>query len=356
MSIHKLAFGFCSIFMSCSLAFAQPPGGGLDKVFYLEKKTGKILSSEGTIKESAAGIVVSANGKEKSKHLPSEIVRVEFGDTPGLTPDDKSSLFTLENEKDLEKAARGFAALSKKVTNDRAKRAYELRELQLLVKSAESKDEGTYKTVASGLVGRIAGFSKSSSKSWEFWPAGKLATRIYTDLGQSVKAAEIYTGLANTADVPSELKAEAKIFAADALLKSNFANGKDAVAKLLSDKDIPTAGTLREKLAIYDLWAKAEAPVAGTAPADALKKIQASIDASKDNTTRAAGFNAKGELLFAVGLYRESMWEFLNVEVVYNQDKEEVAKAMQRLAELFDKFGEKERSDSYREKLRKIRS
>ena len=49
------------------------------------------------------------------------------------------------------------------------------------------------------------------------------------------------------------------------------------------------------------------------------------------------------------------MWEFLNVEVVYNQDKDEVTKAMRRLVEIFDAVGDKDRADQYREKLRKVR-
>ena len=50
------------------------------------------------------------------------------------------------------------------------------------------------------------------------------------------------------------------------------------------------------------------------------------------------------------------MWALLWVEVVYNQDRDEVLKALTRLVTVFEAQGDEERAKAYREKLRRYRS
>ncbi len=54
-------------------------------------------------------------------------------------------------------------------------------------------------------------------------------------------------------------------------------------------------------------------------------------------------------------LPRDARWQFLWVEAVYNQDHEEVVKALARLVEVFEKLGDKEHASQYREKLLKAK-
>jgi hypothetical protein len=327
------------------VAVAQPGAASLDKLYHIDRKTGKVASVEGSLVESPGGIVVNVNGKEKSRHAPGDIVRIEYGDLAGLTADDKAGLFALETEKDADKAARGFAGLAKKATGERVKRGFEWRELQALARAADGKDEAGFKTAATALAPRVASFARGQAKSWEAVPAAKLAARLSADLGDADRAAEVLKQTANVAGLPADLKAELKIAAAATLLRSkNPKSGAADVAGLLKDKDVPVAGTLREKLTILDLWVKGDAV-----------KVQGAIDAARDPAARALGFNARGELFLAAKQPREAMWEFLNVDVVYDQDKDEVACALRRLVEIFEAGGERDRADTYREKLRKLR-
>lgn len=351
------SFAFLT-FAAGLIATAQPNASSLDKVFAVDKKTGKAVSVEGVLKESAGGIVISAGGKEKARYTSAEIVKVELGDLPGLSPEDKANLFSLENEKDFEKAGRGYASLAKKSQqNDRVKRNMEFRELMALVKATDAKDEAGFKSSAPATADRLESFAKANAKSWEVWPAARAAARLHSDLGQNEKAAAILASLAATPELGPDLKIEAKLAEADSLLRSkNQSAGRNAVASLLKDKDLPAAGAARERLSIYELWANA--PSATTPPSKPdgyAVKLQAAIDAAKSPVSRAVGFNARGELFLAHGFPRDAMWEFLNVEVVYNQDKDEVNKAMKRLVEVFEAVGDKDRAESYREKLKKVR-
>jgi hypothetical protein len=358
--IRSLALAVATV--TIALAF-QPPTASPDKVVAWDRKLNKVITIEGTFAESPAGIVVSAGGKEKARISSADIIRVELGDMPGLSGDDRATLFSLENEKDSEKAARGYASLAKKGQgNERIRRTMEFRELMALARAADGKDESGFKATAPATADRLATFARANSKSWDVYPASRTAARLYAELGQHDKAGETLAALAAVPGLGTELKQETVLAEADARLRSgNPAAGRAIVAALLKDPEVPAAGSVRERLSLYSLWAQfpTPAPNAPGTPAprpdDVAAKLQAAIDAAKSPHARAVGLNAKGELFLAFGLPRDAMWEFLNVEVVYHQDKDEVDKALSRLVEIFEALGEKDRADQYREKRRKLR-
>jgi hypothetical protein len=333
-----------------SHAYAQSP----DRVVARDAKTGKLTTVEGTLAESPAGVVVSVGGKEKARFTPTEIVRVDLGDLPGLTPDDKSLLFGLDNEKDPEKAARGYAALVGKAGEyPRVRRAMAFREVTALARAADAADEATFQSAAPAAADRLANFAGESAKSWETVPAALVAARLYEDVSQFDRAAAVLAALAATPGLPAEQRIDARLRAADASLRSaNPAAGRAAVAALLADPDVPATGGLRERLSVLDLRAKAPPP--GTRPDDHLVKLRASIDAATTTAARAAGYLATGDLLLAHGRPRDALWEYLNVEVVYDQDRDDVRKAQRRLVVVFDQLGDADRAKVYREKLRTV--
>ena len=78
--------------------------------------------------------------------------------------------------------------------------------------------------------------------------------------------------------------------------------------------------------------------------------------------TRGAGYSALGEVYVRHGLWREAMWAYLWVDVVYNQDRDEQVKAVSRLVQIFGVLkeksgdGEKDRAETFRDRLPRIRS
>src|SRR5262245_37119552 len=114
-----------TVFSLAALALAQ--SGGLTKVVYLDKKTGRVKSEEGEVRESAGGVKILVDGKEKLSLSPAEVVRVEYAELAGITGDDKGTLLSLESERDPAKARAGFAALKKKAAGERTRKYLEFR-------------------------------------------------------------------------------------------------------------------------------------------------------------------------------------------------------------------------------------
>jgi hypothetical protein len=86
-----------------------------------------------------------------------------------------------------------------------------------------------------------------------------------------------------------------------------------------------------------------------------VKDINDKIAASKEPAVRAVGFSMIGELYLAAKKPREAMWAFLWVETVYNQDKDEVLKAMVRLKQCFKEQMDEDREKAYQDKIRRFR-
>ena len=86
-----------------------------------------------------------------------------------------------------------------------------------------------------------------------------------------------------------------------------------------------------------------------------MKEIEDKIAATKDSTVRAVGYGMIGELYLASKRPRDAMWAFLAVETLYNQEKEEVFKALVRLAQVFKVQMDDDHEKLYREKIRRFR-
>ena len=75
------------------------------------------------------------------------------------------------------------------------------------------------------------------------------------------------------------------------------------------------------------------------------------IKDSPDKGLKAMAHNTLGKVLYEQSAYKEARWEFLWVDVVYNQDRAEHAKALYYLALIFDKLGDADRARECRELL-----
>jgi hypothetical protein len=343
------------LFSLSALALAQ--SGGLTKVVYIDKKTGRVKSEEGEVRESVGGVKVVVDGKEKLSLTPAEVVRVEYAELAGIDVEDRGTLLALESERDPAKARAGFAALKRKAAGDRGRKYLEFRELQAAQRAVDAKAVGDeFKKEAADLAEAWGGFAAAYSGGWEVWPATRTRARLLADLGDYAKAAETLTGLAKINGLPAELRSEAALARCEVLLRGGLSGAAAAVDAAAKDPNLPAAGPLRERAVVYQAWAAAPRPGDANANPDvAADKIQAALDAAKDPAARAAGFNAKGDLLLAFGRPKDARWEFLWVETVYNHDKDELANALRRLVEVFDALGDRDRADQYREKLRKVR-
>ncbi len=355
-----------------------------DRVFYRDRaQDGKVLTVEGETKESAAGVQVTGPDKKVKTISAADLVRIDYSAVPNVDRSGQLAAITLETSADPLKPAgeyRKLLAVPGAVANPKAKRYLEFRELTWSAKIADAKIGDEFQLEGKKVADRLAAFSKANAASWETWPTARTAARIYCELEDVSTAADTVATLGRNAALTPELRHEAKLLEAGYLFRANKRLDAESVLKeLAADKDFPATGPLRERWAIFDEVARAPAPPpepkAGDPPPspeetdarvakvkEAAVKIEALIAKAKDLAARGAGYSALGEVLVRHGLWREAMWAFLWVDVVYNHDRDEQVKAVHRLVRIFtvlkekEKESDKDRADTYRDRLPRIRS
>jgi uncharacterized protein HemY len=85
--------------------------------------------------------------------------------------------------------------------------------------------------------------------------------------------------------------------------------------------------------------------------AEARKLAADVLNETKDKTLRAQAYNAMGVSYAKNKLWREASWEFLWVDMIYNQDKKVHAKALYYLVIVFENLGEVDRAREWRTML-----
>ncbi len=375
-------------FAACVLALPASAQVTNDRVFYMDRaQEGKVVTVEGVAKESASSVQVLApapDSKVKVTISAADMVRIDYGAVPGVDRTGQLAAITLESGAD---AAKTLAEYRKLLTapgataNPKSKRYLEFRELVWSAKAADAKTGDDFKLEGKKVADRLAAFSKANAASWETWSTARTAARYYCELDDSSAAADAISSLAGNAALTPELRHEARLVEVGYLIRADKRLDAEAVLKgLAADKAFPETGGLRERLGIFEEVVKAPLPPAASKPGDApvpqeavdariakvkesAAKIEALIAKAKDLQARGAGYGALGEVLVRHGLMREAMWAYLWVDVVYNQDRDEHVKAVGRLVQIFGALkekekgdGDKDRAESYRERLPRIRS
>jgi hypothetical protein len=211
-------------------------------------------------------------------------------------------------------------------------------------------DDAGWKGKAETAAKLLEDYLIANKTGWELWPVARTAARLQMELGDYQKAARTWGALAQNNDMPADLRQEAGLQEIDVLIRGKQAAvASDRVGKLLPGAP---AGPVKDRLTIYQLAAKT---IDSPDPSGGVGAIEAEIAKTKDPDVRAVGYGMIGELYLAADKPRDAMWAFLWVEVVYRQDRDEVAKALVRLAECFRLQNDEERMNAYRDKLRTYR-
>lgn len=313
----------------------------------------------GIAAESAGGIKVTLNNKSTVEIAAPNVVSVEYGSLPGLDKV-KLDLAAAENSGVATKARDLYAAEVKKNPADpKTKKFLEYREAFWTARLADAKSGKEFEAAAPAAIAKLTGFAQEYAKknAWEVWQTARTAARMNAELGKFSDAATVYSQLAKVENLPADLKWEARLAEVEMLVRGgNALTSAPLVAELGKAAGFPKSGPVAEKLAIYAAATKALAEKKSkTKPAAEVKAIEDAIAKTSDTSVRAVGHNMLGELYLQIDLPREAMWELLRVEVVDNLDREEVIKAVWRLAECFQKQGDENRARSYREKLPSVK-
>ena len=337
-------------------AFAQQPAT-IDDLTYRDRSAdGKVAEIKTETRESAKGIEVIVGGKAKMVVSPADVIKYDPGALVGISAADLSLARNVERTKGPAEAQAAYADLLRKAgaAPERTVRHLTYREAMLAAKAADLKTGDDFAPDATKAADRLVAVARAAKKSWEVWPASRTAARLYGETGKFDRAAAILGELAAVPDLPRDLKYEAKLAEAAALIRAGSGPTADgALDALEKNPEFPT-GPLKDRLTVLRVAAKLPTAPAAGKPADAAK-LEEAIAAAKDPAARAVGYNFLGDLYAAHGQTRDAMWSYLWVDTVYNQDKDEQVVAVRRLVDLMEKAGDKDRADQFRDRLARVR-
>ena len=194
-------------------------------------------------------------------------------------------------------------------------------------------------------IKRLSAFKARHPNSWQLTACLELLGRLQVDAKQYQDAEETYLELAQ-ADVPEDTKQEAQLWAAQVGIKAG--KNQAALAKLQKlEAKLPKDSKYRGRAKI----AEADCLLAAKKDAEAVALLRQVIKETSDKTLKAQAYNTLGVSYFNGEYLKEARWDFLWVNVVYNQDRAEHAKSLYYLWKIFDKLDEKDRAQECRDAL-----
>jgi hypothetical protein len=332
--MKRLLFtGLCLV----SLVFAGP-ASAQDEVRY--RKGQKEETAKGTIeKESVATITVKFGGAAgRKEEIPSvDVLDVVYKVDGGLVLDYrkpfnkeeaafKPTVKEDERKQMIKEALKEYADLVPKFADKKlVQRNLEYRIARLLAKAAE--DDPSQVEPA---IDALNKFKTDNADSWQLLPAAKLLAGLREQTGNIDAAQKIYEELAGNEALPKETREEFSLSEVRLLIRGN--KHADALKKL---KDLGSSfGADDPRKAKLDVYVAACTAVVGKA-SEAEKQLKDLIGGKADNETKALACNALGDMHLRDGKSEDAFWDYLWVDVLYNQDREEHAKALFQLSKLF---------------------
>jgi hypothetical protein len=172
-----------------------------------------------------------------------------------------------------------------------------------------------------------------ANAGWQAAPALLMLAQLQEDAGDQAAVQKTYEELANVPGVSDEIKQTSLIASARSLLKSEkydeAAAQFDKVRAMLK----PESPNL-SKVQIY----LAQCQVLGkdaTKAAAAAKQLRELIAQSFEGAVKAQAHNTLGDYYQKNDRPEDAFWEYLRVDVLYSDDRQEHARALYHLAKLF---------------------
>jgi hypothetical protein len=318
-----------------------PAARGQDVIRYFDRKTQKNVEVKGTItEESPAGVTLKPAGATKPVVIPApDIASVEYRyvETANVEKLDwdkptnalrraREASKPADRKKDLERALEGFRDLAPKVAdNKRWARHVHFGIAETLAMQAETDPKQ-----ADPAIEALKAFKAEYGDGWQLVKASKLLVRLLEEKGDEAGAQAAYAELADNEAAPKEVRQEFGLLAVRYLLRrgkhADAASRARAVQKGMAADD-PQALKLKVYLAACDIAARKYDGVE--------KELKAVLESGADNDVKALARNTLGDYYRARGQGDKAFWEYLWVDVHYNQDREELSRALYNLSRLF---------------------
>jgi hypothetical protein len=316
----------------------------------------KVTTITGDIKdEKFTGIKIKpAVGAERQ--IPAgDVIEVVYAVPGAVNIDYKSAVMneskkgpTDAGRKAAEEAEKLYAIVLSKLKDEKTARVQ--RHLQYKLLTTRGFLVAGDKAKSLDLIEQFDKFRKQHANAWQTLPASRQQAQLLIDLEEYEPAAKVYEEVLKTPDLAKDAKQEIELATVDLLMRAkNFATAeariKDALGRL------PAGDPQAERLKIYQIGCQA-----ATADLKTVEpQLQAMIEKAADPGLKALAYNTLGDCYAAKGKKDDAKWAYLWVDAVYNQDRTELLKALERLAQVFKDLNDEDHSNKYREKLARLK-
>jgi hypothetical protein len=309
-----------------------------DTVSYFDPAAKKEVPVSGHIDSEGPGGIRLKTAKGVKDFAPLEVRSVIYKNTKvgGVEfrkPDSKISQAlratkAAERLGHLEEALQAAKELDPKFkTEPSIHRYFQWKMAEVLV--LQSKDDPSKLDAA---LAALSAYKTDFTDGWEIVPCLKLLAKMLEDKGDAEGASKAYADLAAVPNLPKEMKQESEIQGVRLLLrvrKFADAEGRLKTMQAALAKDDPQRAFVDVCLVQSQM---AQGNLDGAEP-----QLQAALRTATEASVRGLAHSLLGDYYERKNQLEEAFWQYLRVDVLYNQDKEEHAKALFHLATLFDK-------------------
>jgi predicted Zn-dependent protease len=316
-------------------------GGTKDcKVKYRVKDTGKEDSVTGVIQEeSLEGIAVKSG--TKLRRIPAEdIIDVDYMELVPVAerPTIRKGL-KAEADRKYEDAIGIYSKL--KIADKKAARHFEYKAALLTARMADADPAELKNGIAA-----LEKFLKNHPDSWQVINFPKLLVPLQLAAKDTEGAERTLKALSSNERIPPGLRQELDLVAAKILLEGRkYDEAEKKLESLIKGaKDPAQQFRLRIQLAEC-MSANKKFPKAKAELTDIIAK-------TNNNDMKAVALNTLGEACRTNNETREAMWNFLYVDVLYNQNKDEHQRAIKNLADVFKQLNDAKKAKQYADMLK----
>jgi TolA-binding protein len=189
----------------------------------------------------------------------------------------------------------------------------------------------------------LAEFRKKHPQGWQIGPCLNMLALWHLERKEWSQAEQILWEVSGSS-LPEESRKEAELLALE-MMSRQPPKQKEALGLLEVLEDKYPKGS---KAQLGVRIARAECLGYGKELGKARAVVTAVLNETQDKTLRARAYNAMGVCYVLGQKWKEASWEFLWVDLIYNQDKAEHAKALYYLIKVFEELGEPDRVREWR--------
>lgn len=326
-----------------------------DTVNYIDPITKKEVDATGTIvDETPVGIKIKPKTGE-AKLIPAlDVVSVTYKD-PKIDnfefrqPFGKERLALvagtkLDKKKEhLNEALSGFRSLAGKVRSvPFASRYVQYKVAQ--VQATMAQDDPTKMKPA---IDALLAYKDTYATGWEIIPCLKLLAQLQEQNGNLDGARKAYEDLTLIPDAPPDIKQSSDLLIAQMLMRGGRYG--DAEKKIQALHKAAAADS--PQLAFFQVFLS-QSQIAQKKTTGVEEQLRGAISSSTDVNLRATAYNLLGDYYQLKNQDEDAFWEYLRVDNLYSQEKNEHAKALYYLAKLFNKVkNDPIRGEQYMERL-----